>query len=68
MSYLLVKIDGHWHIIKEDLVRSINYTGRIILTDNGAKEYDGIMMRTYDFNEGIAEVHKLNISNKDIRE
>lgn len=68
MSYLLLKIDGHWHMIKENLVRSINYTSRIILTDNGAKEYDGIMMRTYDFNEGIEQVHELNISNKDVRE
>ena len=59
MSYLLVKIDGRWHMIKEELVRSINYTEQIIVTDTGAKGYDVIMMRTYDFNNGIAEVHVL---------
>ncbi len=67
MNYLIVEIDGCYNMIKEDLVRSINYTDRILLTDNGAIEYGSIMMRTYNFNEGMPEIHDLNANHEALR-
>ena len=58
MKYLILKADGCYHMIKEDLVRSINYTDSVILTEKGSTCYDIIMMRTYDFNEGMAKIQQ----------